>query len=322
MSNIENEKAASHSGDCPQCPNQPVLERIETRSALVGESLVIRRALPNRQRKMVGAWCFFDHAGPADFKPGQGLRVGPHPHIGLQTFTWMIEGEVLHRDSLGNEQVIRPGQVNLMTAGRGIAHSEDSATMGVGHPEAGRIHAAQLWIALPDKERHREPAFQNYPDLPTVDVGGFHVTVLAGTGFGLTSPVKVYSPLVGLDLTAADAASVSVPLDTSFEHAALTLRGEVSIEGEILAPGTLLYLGSGRKQLDIRCTAAAQVLIIGGTPFDEEILLWWNFVARTQDEIKAATLDWNTDLRFGERFGEVKDSPSPRLIAPELARLK
>lgn len=312
MSNVENESTASRSGDCPQCPGQPVLERIEARSAIVGEGLVIRRALPSHQRRMVGAWCFFDHAGPADFGPGQGLRVGPHPHIGLQTFTWMIEGEVVHRDSLGNEQVIRPGQVNLMTAGKGIAHAEDSAVTG-----AGRIHAAQLWIALPDGQRHRAPAFQNYPNLPVINAGGFRVTVLAGTGFGQTSPVHVYSPLVGLDLTAVNAASVLVPLDTSFEHAALTLRGEVNIEGETLAPGTLLYLGSGREQLNLHCASAAQVLIIGGTPFDEEILLWWNFVARTQDEIEAATLDWNA-----RRFGEVKGSPSPRLVAPDLAGLK
>ena len=138
-----------------------MLERIEARTAQIGEGFTIRRAVPNRQRRMIGAWCFLDHAGPADYAPGKGLRVGPHPHIGLQTFTWMIEGEVLHRDSLGFEQIIQPGQVNLMTAGHGIAHAEDSVT-----DNAGRLHAAQLWIALPDDERHRIPNFQHYPDLP------------------------------------------------------------------------------------------------------------------------------------------------------------
>lgn len=300
MSNVENDKKG------------PTLDRIETRSTLVGENLIVRRALPS-QRRMVGAWCFFDHAGPADFGPGQGLAVGPHPHIGLQTFTWMIEGKVVHRDSLGNEQIILPGQVNLMTAGRGIVHSEDSANEG-----AGRIHAAQLWIALPDAERHRDPAFQNYQNLPMINAGGFRVTVLAGVGFGQTSPVNVYSPLVGLDLTAAGAANLLVPLDNSFEHAALTLRGEANIEGEILCPGTLLYLGSNRAQLNLRCDATAQVLIIGGTPFEEEILLWWNFVARTQEEIEAAALDWNAS----RRFGQVQGSPSARLIAPKVAGLR
>ncbi|HYL70450.1 MAG TPA: pirin family protein, partial [Candidatus Dormibacteraeota bacterium] len=137
-------------------------ERIECRTAEVGDGLIIRRALPNRRRRTVGAWCFFDHAGPVAVSAG-GLHVGPHPHIGLQTFTWMIEGAVTHRDSLGNEQLITPGQVNIMTAGAGIAHSEDSAD---GPGAAPRLHAAQLWIALPDAERHRAADFRNHPQLP------------------------------------------------------------------------------------------------------------------------------------------------------------
>src|SRR5215469_2966881 len=132
----------------------PSIERLEARTAEIGGGITIRRALPNRTRRTVGAWCFLDHAGPMVFEGGGGMHVGPHPHIGLQTFTWMIEGEVVHRDSLGNEQVIKPGQVNLMTAGNGIAHAEDSAPGPVGW-----LHAAQLWIALPDSERHRPPAF-------------------------------------------------------------------------------------------------------------------------------------------------------------------
>lgn len=314
MSNVTTDSAASLSRDCPQCPGHPVLERIPTRAAQIGEGFVIHRALPSRQRRMVGAWCFLDHAGPAEFGEGQGLRVGPHPHIGLQTFTWMIEGEVLHRDSLGYEQLISPGQVNLMTAGRGIVHAEDTP-----NASAGRLHAAQLWIALPDAERHREPAFRNYPDLPVVDAGGFRITVLVGTAFGETSPVPVYSPLVGLDLAAAGAGTQSVPLDAGFEYAALTLRGEVEIDGEQLAPGTLMYLGAGRTHLSLRCAGPAQLLIIGGVPFDEEILLWWNFVGRTQAEIEAATYEWNHNV---ERFGEVRGSTSPRLAAPDMAGLQ
>lgn len=290
----------------------PALERIEARSAQIGEGFTIRRALPHRQRRMVGAWCFADHAGPADYWPGHGLHVGPHPHIGLQTFTWMIEGEVLHRDSLGFEQIIRPGQVNLMTAGRGIAHAEDAA-----NEDAGRLHAAQLWIALPDAQRHREPNFQHYPVLPTIDSGGFRVTVLAGTAYGQTSPAQVFSPLVGIDFTAAGAAQTQAPLDPAFEHAALTLSGEVEVQGERLAPGTLLYLGSGREQLGLRCDSGARLLLLGGEPFKEQILLWWNFVARTQEEMIAATENWNA----GRHFGEVKGSPSPRLIAPDLSGL-
>lgn len=311
MTNIERRPAPSDSHDGPACPGHPVFERMETRAAEVGQ-LPIHRALPNRQRRMVGAWCFLDHAGPIDYAAGQGLRVGPHPHIGLQTFTWMIEGEITHRDSLGYEQVIRPGQVNLMTAGRGIAHAEDEAS-----PAAGRLHAVQLWIALPDAERQRPPAFAHYPELPVIREGGFQVTLLVGSAFGERAPAEVYSPLVGLDVAAAGAAHLDVPLEPGFEYAALVLSGAARIAGEVLAPDTLLYLGIGRQQLELRCDAACRLVLIGGEPFGEDILLWWNFVARDAAEMEEATNAWNA--RRG--FGEVEGSPSPRLIAPDLAGL-
>jgi quercetin 2,3-dioxygenase len=289
-----------------------MLERIETRAAEIGGGLVIRRALPSRRRRMVGAWCFLDHAGPMEFGRGGGMGVGPHPHIGLQTFTWMIEGAVMHRDSLGNEQLITPGQVNLMTAGRGIAHAEDSDSA-----TGGRLHAVQLWIALPDAQRHCAPAFRNYPHLPLVELGGFSVRVLAGSAFGHTSPAEVYSPLVGLDLAADGPARISVPLTASFEYAALVLSGAASIEDEALTPGTLLYLGSARERLAIRCEAAARIMLVGGVPFGEDILLWWNFVARDAQEMEQAARDWNT----GQQFGAVHGSPSARLTAPEVTGL-
>jgi quercetin 2,3-dioxygenase len=287
----------------------PLFERNEARAAEIGGGLMVRRALPNRARRMVGAWCFLDHAGPLRFEAGGGLRVGPHPHIGLQTFTWMIEGTVMHRDSLGNEQLIRPGQVNLMTAGDGIAHAEDST--------GTCVHAVQLWIALPEGERRRQPAFRNHPELPCIELEGFSIRVLAGSVLGRTSPVEVYSPLVGLDLTAAARAGLSLPLTAAYEHAALTLSGAASLAGERLSPGTLLYLGSGRDALRIECESAVRMILIGGAPFGEEILLWWNFVARRTDEIEEATRDWNA----GRRFGVVRGSPSPPLIAPSVAGL-
>jgi redox-sensitive bicupin YhaK (pirin superfamily) len=296
-----------------------VLERIDARASTIGGGLTIRRALPNTRRRMVGAWCFLDHAGPLQFPPGEGLRVGPHPHIGLQTFTWLIEGAVVHRDSLGNEQLITPGQVNLMTAGNGISHSEDSAAPPQDKPADSpqRLHAVQLWIALPDAERHRAPAFHNYAQLPLIESGGFSVRVLVGTALGTTSPAEVFSPLVGLDLTAAAAGHLSLPVTTSYEHGALVLEGEADVAGEKLAPGTLLYIGSGRNSIDISCRAAARLILIGGTPFHEDILLWWNFVARTPEEIGQATRDWNA----GQRFGKVHGSPSRPLVAPDLAGL-
>ncbi len=177
-------------------------ERLSTRLADVG-GLPVHRAVPQRALRKVGAWCFLDHLGPAAQSTEHSLQVGPHPHIGLQTFTWMIEGEVLHRDSLGSEQVIRPGQVNLMTAGRGIAHSEES----LGSP---RIHAAQLWIALPGDQRDMPPRFQHYPDVPRCTQDGLEICVLAGEALGIVSPVQVHSPLVALDLALPADAGVTV----------------------------------------------------------------------------------------------------------------
>lgn len=288
-------------------------ERLEAHRAVIGDGFEIRRAVPNRHRRMVGAWCFLDHAGPVDFEPGQGLNIGPHPHIGLQTFTWMIEGEVLHRDSLGCEQLIHPGQVNLMTAGKGISHSEESP-MG----RAGRFHSAQLWIALPDAERLREPDFHHYPDLPVIARGGFRITVLAGECDGERSPARVYTPIVGLDLATHGRAQMTLPLEPSFEHAALTLEGALSLDGEILEPGTLLYLGTGRASLELATSAASRMLLIGGAPFGEEILLWWNFVARTAAEMETATNDWIE----GQRFGKVHGSRGKPLVAPDLKGLQ
>lgn len=311
MTNAEQPTAADAPA-APTAPGHPVRERMEARAAEVGE-LPIHRAIPNRQRRMVGAWCFLDHAGPIDYPAGQGLRVGPHPHIGLQTFTWMIEGEILHRDSLGHEQVIRPGQVNLMTAGRGIAHAEDAAS-----PAASRLHAVQLWIALPEAERRRAPAFEHYPTLPVLHDGGFTITLLAGNAFGQRAPTRVYSPLVGLDVAADGAARVQVPLQPDFEYAALVLTGKARVEGDMLTPNTLLYLGTGGHRLELACDDACRLIILGGEPFGEEILLWWNFVARHPEEMAQATAAWNT----GTSFGEVKGSPSPRLAAPDISGLR
>jgi quercetin 2,3-dioxygenase len=294
-------------------------ERIATRAAEVGDGLIIRRALPSQQRRMVGAWCFLDHAGPVAVAADGGLRVGPHPHIGLQTFTWMIEGAVVHRDSLGNEQLITPGQVNLMTAGGGIAHAEDSAHGYPGAPaEAGRLHAAQLWIALPEAERERAPAFRNYPRLPLLELGGFRLQLLAGSFGGERSPVEVYSPLIAIDLSAEAPAEVALPLESAFEYAALVLSGAAQVAGGALAPGTLLYLPPGRTQLKASCAGTARLLLIGGTPFGEQILLWWNFVARRVEEMEAATADW----KAGRRFGVVQGSPSRPLVAPSVAGLR
>ena len=262
---------------------------------------------------MVGAWCFLDHAGPADYAAGRGLTVGPHPHIGLQTFSWMIEGKILHTDSLGCRQWIQPGQVNLMTAGRGISHAEDSPG-----DEPGRFQLCQLWIALPDAERHREPSFHHYPELPVLERGGFRITVLAGTFAGEPAPAEIFSRLVGVDLASVGAARTELALDPAFEHGVLVLEGEATVGDEPLAAGTLLCFGTGRERLPVEAASASRLLLIGGAPFGEEVLLWWNFVARTYGEMEQATRDWQES----DRFGEVRGARGARLVAPDLKALR
>ena len=291
---------------------QPKMQRIAAHIADVG-GIPVRRALPTRERRMVGAWCFLDHAGPVDTPAGGGVQVGPHPHIGLQTFTWMIEGEILHSDSLGNRQWIRPGQVNVMTAGHGISHAEESS-----NDRAGRNQLVQLWIALPDGERERAPMFQHCPELPRIQRDGFDITLLVGDWLGATSSATVFSPLLGADLRADGAAATSLPLRADFEHAVVCLEGEIQIEGEALAPGTLLYLGLGRETLRIETDVAARLLLVGGEPFGQDVLLWWNFVGRTVEDMTQATQDWN----HGERFGEVPGTKLRRLVAPDVAGLR
>jgi hypothetical protein len=289
------------------------VERLESHRAVVGGGFEIRRALPNRPRRMIGAWCFLDHAGPADYPAGGGIVVGPHPHIGLQTFSWMIEGRILHTDSLGYRQWIEPGQVNLMTAGRGISHAEDSPA-----DEAGRFQLAQLWIALPKHEAEREPSFRHYPELPLLERGGFRVTVLAGTFAGERAPAEVFTPLVGVDLACPGPARAEFPLDAAYEHGVMALEGQATVGGESLAPGALLYFGTGRDRLRFEAEGPARLLLIGGVPFGEEILLWWNFVARTYGEMEQATRDWlETD-----RFGRVEGARGAPLVAPDLEGLR
>lgn len=285
------------------------IERIEARVADLGGGMVVRRALPTRQRRMVGAWCFLDHAGPLGFSPGQGMHVGAHPHTCLQTFTWMIEGEVLHRDSLGNEQVIRPGQVNLMTAGRGISHSEESL------PGERRLHAAQLWIALPSRVSDCDPAFDHYPDLPRWNVGGCAFTLLAGAYGIYVAPARLHSRLVGMDVCSAVGGAVDLSLNPEFEYGILPLEGEIRIGAERFASDEFAYLGDGVGAVRLELAAGSRILLLGGEPFGEQILMWWNFVGFRKEDIASAQRDWEAD---GPRFGRVAGHAGKRLAAPAL----
>lgn len=281
---------------------------ISGRQANLGEGFSVTRLVPTAHRRMIGAWCFLDHAA-ADFDAGHGMQVGPHPHMGLQTFTWMVEGEILHRDSLGVEQLIRPGQVNLMTSGRGITHSEESP-----HQAGGRLHVAQLWIALPDAHRHTEPAFHHYAELPMHQEAGIRATVLVGKAWELAAPTQVYSPLVAIHIKFLETASLSVPLRTDFEHGIMQLNGEVTVDDQSLQRDQLMYSDKGADSLKITGVAGSQCLLIGGEPFNEPILMWWNFVGRTAEDIQQAAADWTA----GRRFPEVPHSTLARLQAPDL----
>jgi redox-sensitive bicupin YhaK (pirin superfamily) len=239
------------------------------------------------------------------------MDVPPHPHIGLQTVSWLLEGEVLHHDSLGLTGLARPGVVNLMTAGGGIAHSEETP------PEhSGRLGGVQLWTALPEAERHRPPSFEQHGELPTFSLEGGAATIFLGSLAGVTAPGTTFSPLVGVDLAATTDAPLALPLDPAFEHAIVPLSGNWTLDDRMLSPATLYYLGCGRDALTVSCPSApdgpARALLLGGTPFGESVLMWWNFVARTSDEIVAAREDWEA----GRRFGEVRAYDGARLEAP------
>lgn len=299
MSDLNPQCQLSDSKDAENFSSQPVQQILSTRDATLGEGLIIRRALPHRERRMIGAWCFLDHFGPIRFKKGEGMNVGPHPHIGLQTFTWVIEGKILHRDSLGNAQTINPGQVNLMTAGKGVVHSEESQL-----DEYATLHGVQLWIALPDSKRQKDASFTHYTELPHFQQDGLSVTVLAGEFEGKTAPTEVFSPLLGLDIVALEATKARLPLNPAFEYGILVLEDEIDVESETISVGKMIYLGCRREHVSIRAFKGARFILIGGEPFKEEILIWWNYVARTKEEIKQADEQWkNNDKRFSEVQG-------------------
>ncbi|MFI2264217.1 pirin family protein [Streptomyces tubercidicus] len=307
MSNLELRPALGLCGGTGR--TGPVRDVQPGKQVPLGESTVVRRLLPNLGRRMVGAWCFVDHYGPDDIVGEPGMQVPPHPHMGLQTVSWLHEGEVLHRDGLGSLQTVRPRELGLMTSGRAIAHSEESP-----HGHGPFLHGAQLWVALPGAHRDTAPAFEHHTDLPVLNGGGLSATVLLGELDGATSPGTTYSPLVGADLTLTAGTDTRLPVDPDFEYAALTISGESEVDGVRLAPGTLLYLGCGRSELPLRADTDSSLMLLGGEPFEEHIVMWWNFVGRSQQDIEEARTDWMT----GSRFGTVHGYDGARLAAPEL----
>ncbi|WP_295779752.1 pirin family protein [uncultured Microbacterium sp.] len=289
----------------------------------------VHRTLPHRSLPMVGAWCFLDRFGPQNTL----MRVEPHPHIGLQTVTWPIVGEVRHRDAVGSDIVVRPGALNLMTSGAGIAHSEYSVGDG-----PIPLDALQLWVALPEDRRHGGPAFERHENLPVLDLGdGADAVVVMGDLGGVTSPATVHTPLVGAELRLPAGAVVQVPLHPEWEYAVYGMTGVALVETGVdavdadaarrlaptPAPGPtasvdhtrLVYVGKGRDHLELRSDEGARVFLLGGEPFEADIVMWWNFVGRSHDEIVEAREAWEAR---SERFGTVIDHGPERIPAPPL----
>jgi len=297
------------------CAAEPCAEVLEGRDVPLGRYTVVRRSLPNKTRRTVGAWCFLDHFGPEDVTGSPGMRVPPHPHIGLQTVSWLMSGEVRHRDSLGSDQVVVPGQLNIMTSGRGIAHSENSPS-----EKPPVLHGLQLWVALPEAERHRAPAFQHVGDVPELTDGGARIVVAVGELEGARSPAEVYSELLGADIRLTGGTELAVRED--FEHAVVVTDGTARVEGVAVEPGSLLYLGAHRERLRFEADAAARLFLLGGVPFEEELVMWWNFVGRSHEDIVEARTAWMRGAA-SDRFGIVPGGEEP-LPAPGLptTRLK
>jgi quercetin 2,3-dioxygenase len=285
----------------------PVVELAAGRVAQVG-SLSVRRVLPHRPRRTVGAWCFADQIGPVTVREPGTAGIGPHPHMGLQTVTWLLEGELLHRDSLGSEQLIRPGQLNLMTAGHGVAHAEEDPG------GANRLHGVQLWLAQPDANRNGPAGFEHHGSLPGVELDGASATVLVGDVAGEVSPARRDTEHVGAELTVRGSRA-TLPLRRDYEHALVVLVGQVSVESVVVEPGVLAYLGTGRDEVRVETDDTARVLLLGGVPFPEPIFMWWNFVARTRDEVTEARRQWAAgDPRFGSvrsKLARIEVGPPP-----------
>ena len=301
-------KVAAHSFDASGV-NGSVFEKVPAHETTVG-TLRIVRGLPSRQKRLVGAWCFLDRFGPLSFSEAKPMDVAPHPHIGLQTVSWLLKGEVVHNDSLGTEALLRPGGVNIMTSGLGIAHAEETP-----QKNSGLLNGVQLWIALPDAYRNGQASFQHIEEVPIIERAGGIMRVFAGSVLGCSSPAKHFSPVLGADIAMHSLASLDLPLDPSFEHAALLVTGDAEIDGQSIDSMNLYYLGTNRSSVEFKSRDGCRLLLIGGPPFPEKILMWWNFVARTPEEIAQARSDWQSH----QRFGEVRYR-GPRLDAPPLQR--
>jgi redox-sensitive bicupin YhaK (pirin superfamily) len=269
----------------------------------------VRRALPSEQTRMVGPFIFFDHFGPAEFRSGKGLDVRPHPHIGLATVTYLFDGEILHRDSLGTVAPIRPGAVNWMTAGRGIVHSERTGPERRAHGD--RLHGLQCWVALPAAKEEMAPAFAHHgvEELPVIREDGKTVRITLGALYGARAPVVTASDTIFADATLE--AGASLPLDAEHEERAIyVVAGEIDIAGDRFGSGQLLVLRPG-DPITLKAVSDAHVVIVGGAAMDGPRHIWWNFASSRKERIEAAKADWQAG-HFGKVPGdEIEFIPLP-----------
>ncbi|MFF9905088.1 pirin family protein [Streptomyces olivaceus] len=315
MSNTETGAAALRCGAPVEGDRPPGAARVDVLSArevpLGGpRAMRVRRTLPQRSRSLIGAWCFADHYGPHEVAALGGMNMPPHPHTGLQTVSWLFSGEIEHRDTLGTHALIRPGEMNLMTGGHGIAHSEVST------PDTTVIHGVQLWVALPEEHRGAARDFQHYVPEPA-RVDGAEIRVFLGSLAGRTSPVRGFTPLLGAEIVVEPHGTLALPVDATFEHGLLVDRGDVRLLDTVLRPAELGYVPRGADVLTVanETDAPARLVLLGGPPFGEEIVMWWNFVGRSHEDIVRAREDWEAST---DRFGVIGDRPGGRLPAPAL----
>ena len=293
-------------GDAYQC--EAVAELIVPRTIDLGD-VTVRRALPSARSRMVGPFIFFDHFGPAEFRAGNGIDVRPHPHIGLATVTYLFDGEIVHRDSLGTAVAIKPGEVNWMTAGRGIVHSE--RTGAERRRAGGPVHGLQMWVALPSAKEEMEAAFAHHDaaEFPVVEDNGKRVRVVLGSLYGARSPARTTSETIFADVTLK--AGATLPIEPGYEERALYLTdGGIEIAGDNFAPGRLLVLRAG-DAIDVKATQDTHLVIAGGEPMDGPRHIWWNFVSSRKERIEQAKAEWKAGY-FGKVPGdEIEFIPLP-----------
>ena len=325
MSNLETrpEEVASAPAAGPATAEAAV-EILSPREVPLGgpRAMNVRRTLPQRQRSLIGGWCFIDHYGPDPVSRTGGMSVAPHPHTELQTVSWLFTGEIEHRDSAGHHALVRPGELNLMTAGRGIAHSEVST------PGTAVLHGVQLWVALPSAARFAEPAFEHYAPDP-LPGDGFTARVFLGSLLGSSAPVTSYSPLLGAEISIEAGRVLRLRADASYEYGVLVDTGTVALNGTVIQTNRLGCLGPGADVIELRGgqDSRARMLLLGGAPLGEQIVMWWNFISRSHDEIVRYRADWQALITAApgaaggpvpERFTIPAGDPLPPIPAPPM----